>query len=407
MDHCGSIPTERNRFFTGKYMTARDFDAEQDYLLSRQHLHNRLMHGWGIVCGLRVEPHPKDSCKQDWVIVKAGVALDCCGREIYLPSDTAFEVPMDQMPPVVDKKQKPDGLLLCIRYGEQEIEQVPVLYAENGCNPNQHEANRLKETPRLEVRKLDEVGDSCWRIPDGDQEFDPDKECIDDCGEQLSSPAGGCINPVCACAELVPLALLVPMAEDEDQQKTTKPTRFEIDLRGRRHLPVPIEQLTRVVGINWPHGGEVCLEELRDESGMGCKLKIHFNRKLIQTGDSYANGINEFTFVAQYGGAQKVLEFVPAENPPDLEQDGCTAVFHIDPEYLELGRRHNLAGTTVYVTLRCDFILDCHEMPVDGNHLAGRLPSGNGLPGGDFVSWFNVVHEHSEPDGEEENHKDE
>jgi hypothetical protein len=54
----------------------------------------------------------------------------------------------------------------------------------------------------------------------------------------------------------------------------------------------------------------------------------------------------------------------------------------------------NLANNIVYVSLKCDFILDCHGNPVDGNHLRGRLPSGNGTPGGVFESWFRVVDVH-------------
>ena len=55
---CGLIVSERNRYFTGKYMAARDFQGEQEYLLNRHRLHQRLLHGWGIVCGLRVRRHP-------------------------------------------------------------------------------------------------------------------------------------------------------------------------------------------------------------------------------------------------------------------------------------------------------------------------------------------------------------
>jgi hypothetical protein len=43
------------------------------------------------------------------------------------------------------------------------------------------------------------------------------------------------------------------------------------------------------------------------------------------------------------------------------------------------------------VQLKCDFILDCRETPVDGDHLRGRLPTGNGVPGGTFESWFHVM----------------
>ena len=52
---CGSVETERNRYFTGKYMTARDFSGEQAYFLSRYRLHNRLLVGLGVVTGLEVQ----------------------------------------------------------------------------------------------------------------------------------------------------------------------------------------------------------------------------------------------------------------------------------------------------------------------------------------------------------------
>ena len=38
----GPIAVERNRYLTGKFMTARDFCIEQDYELSRHRLHQRL-----------------------------------------------------------------------------------------------------------------------------------------------------------------------------------------------------------------------------------------------------------------------------------------------------------------------------------------------------------------------------
>src|SRR5690348_10815975 len=91
---CGAIVLERNRYFTGKYMTPRDFAGEQEYFLSRHRLHNRLLHGWGIVCGLDVEPHPNPDCADRWVVVRAGIAIDCCGRELVLLKDTAFELPL-------------------------------------------------------------------------------------------------------------------------------------------------------------------------------------------------------------------------------------------------------------------------------------------------------------------------
>jgi hypothetical protein len=168
---------------------------------------------------------------------------------------------------------------------------------------------------------------------------------------------------------------------------------FEIDMAGQRRLPTPPEFLTHIVGINWPHGGEVSLSQLQDE--MGGRLEVRFDRRL-RPAEGDATGINPFTFVVQYGGVQQDIEFLSWETavPPTLEED-CRAVFTVDPDYIE--GRQSIAGSFVYVTLRCDFVLDCHENAVDGNHLGGRLPSGDGVPGGVFKSWFHVV-----PDGPNE-----
>ena len=51
----------------------------------------------------------------------------------------------------------------------------------------------------------------------------------------------------------------------------------------------------------------------------------------------------------------------------------------------------NLRNHIVHVTLRCDFLLDCHGNAVDGNHIGGQRPTGDGVAGGTFESWFMVV----------------
>jgi hypothetical protein len=102
------------------------------------------------------------------------------------------------------------------------------------------------------------------------------------------------------------------------------------------------------------------------------------------------------TFQVQYGGLQKTLEFMPTPNDEKslyYDEEKCEAVFTIAPQAIEESSRRrqaNIEETWVYITLKCDFILDCHHMPVDGNHLRGHLPSGDGLPGGTFESWFFV-----------------
>lgn len=460
------VPILRNRYFTGKYMTARDFSDEQHYMLSRQRLHNRLFHGWGIVCGLKVEQHPNQECRPRWVVVKAGVAIDCQGREVFLHQDTAVEVPLDMLPapalPANDRSADtqraretrnvrserseerrpggrderreqrapghehgrsrgehdrdsekdherphdhhsghdhrhdhdhpgspepappsppPNGLLLCVRYQEEEVEHAPALYAEGNCDPAHLEANRIREVAVLEFRRSSELP-GCWRVPAGAAKA----PCRDDCDESVPGPGGSCLEADCPCGALVPLALLVPLGESDGVP------RFEIDLHGRRQIITRLH-LTQIVSTNWPHGGRLSLQALREE--MGGELRIRFNRKL-QHADGMGVGINPRTFTVQFGGITRHLEFLPfrEHRQPYLDDDGCTAVYPIELSYLRETQwgHENIADSFIYVTLRCDFIPDCHGVPVDGNHLNGRLPSGDGRPGGEFVSWFHVVH---------------
>jgi hypothetical protein len=118
---------------------------------------------------------------------------------------------------------------------------------------------------------------------------------------------------------------------------------------------------------------------------------MRFDRRLAEAvGD--ATGIGPYTFVVQYGNSQQDLEFLPSDPnlPPSLEIV-CVAVFTIVPNLIDPRRRNNINNSVIFVTLECDFLLDCHDNPVDGNHLGGELPSGDGVAGGVFKSWFRVV----------------
>jgi hypothetical protein len=44
---------------------------------------------------------------------------------------------------------------------------------------------------------------------------------------------------------------------------------------------------------------------------------------------------------------------------------------------------------TFRIVLKCDF-LKAEKHMVDGDFLGGRLPTGDGVQGGDFESWFTV-----------------
>ena len=86
---CGGLECLcRPRFFAGQLLSEEDMRALDHYVIEKNKLHNRYLHGWGVVCGLEVLCH---ECK-GWVNITQGYALDPCGNDIILCQDTPFDV---------------------------------------------------------------------------------------------------------------------------------------------------------------------------------------------------------------------------------------------------------------------------------------------------------------------------
>ncbi|MFC6705779.1 hypothetical protein [Flexivirga alba] len=92
---CGGCPTChslqclcRPRFFAGQLVTDADFRRLDEYLVGKTRLHNRYLHGTGVVCGLEVVCNPCD----DTVTVRPGYALGPCGEDIVVCADTRVPV---------------------------------------------------------------------------------------------------------------------------------------------------------------------------------------------------------------------------------------------------------------------------------------------------------------------------
>ena len=86
---CGGLECLcRPRFFAGQLLTEDDLNRLERYIIGKNKLHNRYLHGTGVVCGLEVSCH---QCK-GFVNVKSGYALSPCGDDIVLCADQAVNV---------------------------------------------------------------------------------------------------------------------------------------------------------------------------------------------------------------------------------------------------------------------------------------------------------------------------
>jgi hypothetical protein len=80
---------QRPQFFSGQLLTEDDLQLLSDYVAAKSRLHNRFLHGYGVVCGLLVMCHP---CGGGKVIVQPGTALDCCGNHIVVPCPVELDI---------------------------------------------------------------------------------------------------------------------------------------------------------------------------------------------------------------------------------------------------------------------------------------------------------------------------
>ena len=79
---------ERTRFFAGQLLGEADLNNEQSYWLAKGRLHNRFLHGWGVVCGLQVSCGECDG----WVTINPGYAIDPCGNDVIVRAAQSFNV---------------------------------------------------------------------------------------------------------------------------------------------------------------------------------------------------------------------------------------------------------------------------------------------------------------------------
>lgn len=77
---------QRPTYFDRQQLSAADLNAGLEYIRQRMRWHNRYLHGWGIVCGLRVE---RLSAEDLWTVrVGEGYLVTPLGDEAYVPGQT-------------------------------------------------------------------------------------------------------------------------------------------------------------------------------------------------------------------------------------------------------------------------------------------------------------------------------
>ncbi len=163
---CGDV-LERVRYYPRQLLTADDLRLEQDYLREKMRRHNRLLHGWGVVCGCEVKP--LNDAKRWMVRVCPGFAVgpqgddiqisDCVDIDLMLgvaPQDCSVRCPCPPMGEMAGNDDGPTLVYIAVRYAECMTRPARVHPSGCGCDEANCEYSRIRES--FEIKVL-------WQLP--------------------------------------------------------------------------------------------------------------------------------------------------------------------------------------------------------------------------------------------------
>lgn len=158
----GLFGLERVRYYPRQLITADDLTADQYYHRQRDRRHNRFLHGWGVVCGLTVEP-AADATYPWQVRVCPGYAVGTQGDEISVANQVLFDLASgacDDQPcqpwPCPPSTNTAVGavappIYLAIRHVECDSRPVRMHPLGCGCDEMQCEYSRVRDDFELKV----------------------------------------------------------------------------------------------------------------------------------------------------------------------------------------------------------------------------------------------------------------
>ena len=163
-------PSKRVNYTLGLVLGVDEFQQDQAWHAAGRRTHNRLLHGYGTVWGLRVTPPGEDESDPE-VRVTEGVAVDPCGREICVPATMCVKLNdwLTRHRPVLERFFTPGGdplplqVLLCHRECPDDV--VPVPGEPCRSQDDAMQPSRIRESFELRLALRDVAP---WESPPGD-----------------------------------------------------------------------------------------------------------------------------------------------------------------------------------------------------------------------------------------------
>jgi hypothetical protein len=162
---CASDLLERPRYYPRQLITPTEMTLEQNYFRDKMRRHNRLLHGWGVVCGAQVclVPKPAQSDAEPWkVAIHPGYILGPDGDEILIDRERIVDLRTEGLisacgqpageaddpwcSDVFVRRREEDGVItlyVAVKYKEILSRPVRAQPANCGCNDTQCEFSRF------------------------------------------------------------------------------------------------------------------------------------------------------------------------------------------------------------------------------------------------------------------------
>ena len=409
---CAEVPEfERLSFFMGQHLSAQDFRTEQAYFREKLRLHNRCLHGWGIVCGLGVEPLPlKDCCEPKSYREKRKVreelgAIDQQIQQAVQQVNTDDKRGDDLEQRLHDLRSKQEAL----RRRDEEIcvDDEKLQRNDARCEPQivLHCGVAL-DCCGNEIIVRDSVPVNLWSLLSGIDRH----RLLEHCGEEIYLRICYCEEPTHKSRPVIPdscgalsdcnygryrdsfrlTASLEPPAADERCEPccdacvehcvvlakihwngATEIQPEDIDLSVRR--PLTLYNPATIEGISWQHGATYPADQARDVLGTASKgvqtdgLEVRFSRPVFA--ETITDGVIDLWRIQGGSGPSGMFSHINGKFV-DKPDSGLITSFKYRDETGET--LYN--GDRVLIILRTDFILDECCRAVDGNHIGGRVP---------------------------------
>lgn len=426
----------RNNYYDRKPLTPLSFQVEQAYGIERRRLLNRTIHGWGVVYGYSIKPD--DEGEGTALQIGEGLALDIYGRELLylggpIRADELICLEGDQSD---RSEEEPELWLLSVHYAEKSAGPVT---SRDSCRHEWTEWDQTCETVRFSIKPV--------QSNSKDNPSDEPSDCSQAAMEQTATTLECRTLDQLLCEHLSKLPIEnkpgrlkridepdgpvfvdkhhgVPLAYLTVEGDANKPPVFNIvDVCAPRRLVkrndllfdlIRAGDLTHISRIGWEkwHTSPAEIDfakfaaalspekpgaEKPGDDAQAQRFDIEFSAPVVpptRSEDCFAMTI---LIPGGEGGWWRNLRAPITKVEWNDDEGLCNrATLWFDAGWVNeavLGhyRLFHNRPTRVEIEVRCDLILDCHGRAVDGNAIGRKLPpTGNGTPGGTFLSTFHV-----------------